>query len=153
MTDRQKQQWKARAQELGTYFQGTCPASLTGDVIWIDGPVSCAYSGSSIYNTAERPGLLIMDGGFLQLGGTVQYHGIIYFPNSAGSTAKVFDLQGSPVVHGAVFADGGATVNVGTSGQGNIDYQRSAFEATRLPGTAGVVQNTWRELPPSSVAP
>src|SRR3712207_7468460 len=86
--------FKAMAQEQGTYYT-SCPASLAGAVVWIDGPVSCSYAGSLVFNTEQKPGVLIIDGGFLELSGQVDYHGIVYFPNSAGSTGTLFDLQGS----------------------------------------------------------
>jgi Tfp pilus assembly protein PilX len=153
MTEHERQAWRRRAIELGTYYT-SCPASLTGSVVWIEGPVTCSYAGNLVFNSAERPGLLVLNGArALALDGFVQYYGVMYYPNPANLTSAVFDLQGNARVIGAVLADGPATLNIGTSGQGNITYAPSAYDATRLPGTAGVVQNTWRELPPGAVAP
>jgi hypothetical protein len=153
MSDAEQLAWKRRAIELGTYHT-SCPASLTGSVVWIEGPVSCAYSGNLVFNTADSPGLLILNGArLLALDGFVQYYGVMYYPNPLDLTSTVFDLQGNARVIGGVLADGPATLNIGTSGQGNVTYAPSAFDGTRLPGTAGVVQNTWRELPAGAVVP
>jgi hypothetical protein len=145
MTAADRERWRARAQAAGTYYT-TCPASLTGAVVWIEGNLTCSYSGTTVWNSPAAPGLLIVNGGKLVLGGSVVFHGIIYMPNPTNRTDKIFDQSGNPRVVGSIIADGPAEVNVGTSGQGNITYVRSYFDVTRLPGSAGIVQNTWREL-------
>src|SRR3712207_8464371 len=48
--------FKAMAQEQGTYYT-SCPSSLAGSVVWIDGPVSCSYAGSLVFNTEQKPGV------------------------------------------------------------------------------------------------
>jgi hypothetical protein len=50
------------------------------------------------------------------------------------------------VLEGGVIVDGNGKVSAGSSGL-NIDFDANAFTGITSTGTAGVVQNTWRELP------
>jgi Tfp pilus assembly protein PilX len=129
----------------GTYYT-SCPASLTGAIVYIDVAAGCDYNANSVYNSAAAPGFLIMNGGMLTLEGTTEYYGVIYHPTTA--TTNAVTVQGDATVHGGVLVDG-TSVFVAGSSHLNIDFDPVAFDAIRSYGTAGVIQNTWREIQPS----
>jgi Tfp pilus assembly protein PilX len=144
-----------------TYYT-SCPSSLEGRVVFVEPPdtppggVSCQYQDTSVYNSTEAPALLIITRGSLTLKGGVEFYGIINMLNQQNwdSTGQpVVDISGNAEVHGAVAIDGSGRLDVGSSGSGgsndaNISYDPNVFNNLRSFGTAGLVQNTWRELPP-----
>jgi type II secretory pathway pseudopilin PulG len=123
-----------------------CPTSLTGTTVWLDVGVNCdlSFNGGE-FNTAQKPGFLIMNGGTLTLEGTAEYYGVIYHPTTAATNAV--KVQGDATVHGGVLVDGNSVFIAGSSHL-NIDFNPIAFDAIRSYGTAGVIQNTWREIHP-----
>ena len=159
MSAGQLARFKSVAQSLGTYST-SCPASLTGQVVYIDVPsgTGCSFQGSPTYNSATAPGFLIMPKGTLTMTGGITYYGVIYMGNCVPdgctpSTGVVADIGGNVTVYGGVIIDGGGGLDVGSSGNGgsnlpNLKYSPNAFNSLGTFGTAGVVQNTWRELPP-----
>ena len=67
-------------------------------------------------------------------------------------TGPVFATAGSAQVVGAVAVDGAGGVVVGSgcgSCGGSILYDPNAAGQVGVAGTAGLVQNTWRELSPT----
>ncbi|WP_354698126.1 hypothetical protein [Paraconexibacter sp. AEG42_29] len=134
---------KATAIADGTYFTG-CPSTLAGSVVYIEAG-NCSYTGNATYNTAADPGMVLMASGTLYLGGTTVYNGILYHANGAGTTGPVLQLQGNTNVVGGILVDGNATTVAGSS-KLNVQLSLGAFRAVRSYGSAGVVQNTWREI-------
>ncbi len=60
-------------------------------------------------------------------------------------------MKGTATVHGGVFVDGTGSISMGSSGnagQGepNLIYDPTVFPPLQAYGTAGIIQNTWREL-------
>jgi hypothetical protein len=155
MTPDALQRFRDTATSYGTVWPKpgqTCPPTLTGAVIWIEG-VDCSYTANETYNSEQTPGMLIMNGGKLTLGGTLVYYGVIYNPNPNNFAKVLFETQGNPTVFGGVILDGAATAAIGSSGNGenknaNIVFSRGSFGAVKTIATAGVIQNTWRELMP-----
>jgi Tfp pilus assembly protein PilX len=129
----------------GTYYT-TCPASLTGSVVFIATTLTCSYTGNSVWNSPNAPGLVILTSGGLSVGGTTTFYGVIYHANLAGSTAtNLVDLQGNTNVIGGIIIDGSAGLEAGSS-KVNLQYSDAAYNAVKSNGTAGLVQNTWREI-------
>jgi hypothetical protein len=58
----------------------------------------------------------------------------------------VLSLQGSGTLHGGVFADGNGIVSAGGTNNINIQYNDFALSAVKGYGSAGLIQNTWREI-------
>ena len=145
---------RATAQAYGTFYT-SCPATLTGKVVWLDN-ITCSYTGNSTYNTLANPGVLFLNGGKLSLGGTTNFNGVIYYTdldgtNTIPSSPAVIELGGNTHVEGGVIVDGAGLVTVGSSGgqsDGNIKFNGNAFGRVRSLATAGIIQNTWRELTP-----
>jgi hypothetical protein len=52
---------------------------------------------------------------------------------------------GTALIRGGVVIDGGGGLEAGSSGL-NVQFSVAAFEKVHTTGTAGIVQNTWREI-------
>jgi hypothetical protein len=145
------------AKASGTYYT-TCPSNPNGQVVIVESG-NCSYNNSApaapgaskCCNSAAKPGLLIVKCGTISLGGNIEFHGLVYVPNvnSGGgwcSSGIVVTTQGTSLIKGGVIVDGPGGILSGSSGL-NIQYTANAFDNVRTAGTAGVVQNTWREIP------
>ena len=139
------------AKASGTYYD-SCPADPNGAVVFIKSG-NCEFNDSApavagqakCCNTADKPGLLIVANGTLKLLGNITYHGLIYMPNQQNSSGAVLTTGGTALIKGGVTIDGPGGLAAGSSGL-NIDFHAGAFEKVHTIGTAGVVQNTWREI-------
>jgi hypothetical protein len=95
--------------------------------------------------------MLIINQGTLRMTGTQWFYGVIYHAPQTTSSVIV-DLGGNVCVRGGVIVDDPyGTINVGSSGnacngQANLAFDPIAFGAVKSLATAGIVQNTWREL-------
>jgi hypothetical protein len=140
------------ARGAGTYF-ATCAANPNGKIVYIKSG-NCAYNNSApaaqgqskCCNSAANPGLLVVENGTVTLTGNIEFHGVIYAVNSQNSTGTVVETGGTSLIKGGVIIDGNGRMTAGSSGL-NIDFESNAFAGINTTGTAGVVQNTWRELP------
>ena len=128
----------------GTYYD-TCPpdSKLTGDVVWIEDG-NCA-PGPGTINSPDKPGMLILNKGTIDFEAQTDFYGVIYAPNVLNRTDAVVKVHANGVIHGGVLVDGPGIVEVGSSSS-NIIYNANAFKAARSYGSAGVIQNTWREI-------
>lgn len=129
----------------GTYFT-TCPPSLAGAVVFIDVSGDCpAYTGRTTFNSDTAPGVVVITSGSITLGGTTSYYGVIYDANQSSRSDDVVHVQGNANVVGGILVDGSGGVEAGSSKE-NVQFDDAAFSAVHTNGTAGVVQNTWREI-------
>ncbi len=138
---------KQTAISNGTYFE-TCPPNegqLAGAVVYIE-TCNRAYKSNTTINSAEAPGALIIANGFFELLGNTTYHGLVYHANKAGSTENLVKLNGNNGVNGAVFVEG-ALGGVFIQGSAFLTINGAAFDALQTYGSAGIIQNTWREIP------
>jgi hypothetical protein len=126
----------------GTYFESGCPSSLTGAVIYIKTGV-CRYTGSGSFNTEASPGLVILESGYLEM--KENFFGVIYHANLLKSTAEIVMIHGDGLTKGGVLVDGKGQLTVGASKE-NLQFDPNAFGAVKSYGSAGVIQNTWREI-------
>jgi hypothetical protein len=150
------------AKASGTYY-ATCPSGAPkGAVVVIESGNCGPWTGNASYccNSPTQPGLLIIKCGSVAFGGGVNFNGIVYAPNrttteSTGSWCSngvVVTTQGNSVITGGVLVDGPGGIRIGSSGSGqtktgNLVYSPAAFSGINVAGTAGIVQNTWREIP------
>jgi len=147
LSDIVKDRLKQRATADGTYYT-SCPsdAQLTGKVVWVTGcPSPPIYQGTPDYNSEASPGILIWEDGNLTLAGNGTFWGVVYNLNLSNSTGTCVTLRGGLTVEGGVFADGQCAVDVG-SNTVNINFNAKAFTTITSYGSAGVVQNSWRQL-------
>lgn len=155
---------RARAIADGTYHT-SCPENPTGDVVYVEvGPkVSCCWGANCAgtdngqtftYNTAERPGILVMSGGEgLQIRKNVTFHGIVYMAGERTSK-EMLSVDHDGRVRGGVAIDGDGVVRVGDgvppdgAAPANLVYEERAFTLLSSLGAAGIVPGTFRELGP-----
>ncbi len=150
---------RAKAQSYGdsAYYANGCPPSLASPyrIVFIEQtPVGgCSYPGNTVWNSASKPGLLVVANGSLSIGG--YFYGLIYManglPDGTPSSDFVLTFDGNVTVQGAVAVDGPGGVQVGQDKVNLIfDDQifRDPFPLASF-GSAGIIQNTFRELPAS----
>ena len=152
MTAAQLSRFKAAARSANppTYYT-SCPPTYSGAVVFIDVSQSTVCSDSSVtYNSASNPGIVIMPRGRLNnINGT--YHAVLYLGNEQQSSGPVLSFGDNAEVFGGVAIDGPGRLVLGQSSgpRPTITFRNIAFDRLSTFGTAGLVQNTWRELPPS----
>ena len=95
------------------------------------------------------PGRAGVRRGTLSIAGNVEYQGLIYMANLQNSTGLVLTLGGNSLVTGSVAVDGNGGVAVGESKE-NLVYDPNASTRVVSYGNAGIIQNTWREIPTTS---
>ena len=141
------------ARANGTYY-ASCPANPNGKVVVIENAGDCKYTnsapaapgGSKCCNTSSNPGLLVVKHGKIDFGGNIEFWGVIWNANLDNlSDADMVETSGTSAIHGGALVDGNGGVLAGSAGD-NIVFYAQAFENISAVGTAGVVQNTWREI-------
>lgn len=130
----------------------SCPtaAQMTGIVV-IDPPgndVTCEITGNTAYNSLASPGILVMRKGMLNYKGNGPFYGLIVHLNEGGDgpSRKCIDINGTPDIHGGILVEGNCGVEV--NGNSRLIFNPNMFNLS-VTGVAGLVQNTWRELPPT----
>lgn len=151
MTPHQIERFKAVAQSASpsTYYT-SCPSNYAGTVVFIDVPASthCTEPGGGVvYNSPSDPGIVIMPRGTLYFQSI--FHGLLYLANQQGSSGDVLHLADNSEVFGGAAIDGPGRFVSGqaSGGKATITYVANPFNVLSSYGTAGLVQNTWRELP------
>jgi hypothetical protein len=155
LVDRLREQAKAS----GTYYAaGQCAPTLAGALIFMENPTGCAYGSSGVtYNSATAPGAIIVGSGTFFIGhGT--FYGLLYHVNGsdgvgspvAAGVAAVTTKANSAIV-GQIIIDGTGKMQAGNNNggpglPGNIVYNGNARNALKMFGTAGIVQNSFREI-------
>lgn len=144
------------AKANGTWYE-TCPANPNGDVVYVKNAGTCRYTASApaapgatkCCNTAANPGLYIVERGSVDFGGNIEFWGVVYNANVDNSSGeRLIETSGTATLRGGAIVDGAGGVYAGSSGD-NIVYNAFAFDDITAVGTAGVVQNTWREIVPA----
>ena len=157
---------KQKAIENNTYY-ATCPADPSGEVVWVESG-NCSYE-SRVVNGVTKQGVFILNNGTLRLTSGLQWWGLIYALNAqgcgsvpsasclnpgGGNSDGVVDINGTVTLHGGIYIEGAGRLSLGSSGgNGNcascepqLIYDPSAARDITVQGTAGMIQNTWREL-------
>lgn len=142
---------RSRAQQEGNYFATGCAPSLAGDrlgeVVFMEstGATGCSYTANTTYNAPGTPGVVIVGSGKLLLAGTSAFYGLIYHANLAGSEEFLVELGGNTTVFGSIQVAGKGGVRAGSSKE-NLVFDPRSIENIKTYGTAGIVQNSFREL-------
>jgi hypothetical protein len=137
---------RAMAQARGTYFPDSCPANPSGEVVFVE-KGNCKYPSGMTVNSPTKPGMFIVYDGTIEVNGNqnVIWYGIIYGYNAQNSNGTVVDVSGNADIHGAVYVDGAGVLTTGSS-KSNLVYDQGIVQTRYVYGTAGIIQNTWREL-------
>jgi Tfp pilus assembly protein PilX len=144
-------QLRERARSDGNYYTG-CAPSLAGDqpgeMVFMENADNCEYNANTVYNTAAKPGYVIIARGTIaKTNGTADFHGIIYHANLDNVTGTVINLTGNISIFGSIVIDGPGGLSAGSS-KVNLVYDPNVFNGFKAFGTAGIVQNTFREITP-----
>jgi hypothetical protein len=135
---------RAMAQSKGTYYPSGCPANPSGEVVFVE-TGTCQYNSNLVVNTQAKPGLFIINNGTMKVNGSVTWWGVIYAVNAQDSTDVVIELSGNSDIRGGTFVDGMGRLSVGNS-KLNLTYDPFVTQNRTAFGTAGIIQNTWREI-------
>lgn len=150
LSDEDLAQLKQTAITNGTYY-ATCPAveKLTGAVVYVETCTDAKYTGKTTINPdPDLPGALIIENGTIDFQGNTTFNGLLYHANLSNSPNDLVKLTGNNGVKGAVFVEGDGGFEIQGSAYLTVDGR--AFTALRSYGSAGIIQNTWREIPPAS---
>lgn len=144
---------RAQAASQGNYYATGCPAGLAGDkpgeVVFIENANSCKYNGNTVYNTPTVPGSVVIARGEIEILGNSEFYGLIYHANVDNAAAIRVTVQGNGLVTGGVVVDGRGGVQTGSSKE-NLIHDPNAGQSLDTFGTAGIVQNSFREIRASS---
>lgn len=133
----------------GTWY-ANCPADpaqLAGEIVWVE-TCNKSYTGNTTINSPQAPGALIIEKGTIEFKGNIAFHGLLYHANVAPSSSEnLVRLSGNNGVTGAVFVEGDGGFYI--QGSAYLKVEGRPFDALRSYGSAGIIQNTWREIPPA----
>lgn len=144
---------KAYAIQQGTYYAaGTCPASLTGAVVYIEN-ANCSYNTNAIYNSSTQGGAVVIAAGTLTLAGGLVYYGAIYAANAQGSSPPctasnentVVSETGTSLIQGGVFIDKCGILSSGSSAV-NLIFDNSLLGSLKALVAPSLSKNTFRVL-------
>jgi hypothetical protein len=136
--------FRRRAKALNTYYGTTCPASLTGAVVFVEN-ANCSYS-TGTFNSAANPGVVVFANGTLSIVGTVTYFGVIYMANTNASSADLVTLGGAATIQGSVVVEGSGGILAGSNKLNIVFDPRAVANVFGYGSTAEPAQNTFREL-------
>ncbi len=153
------EQLRERAESQGNLYP-SCPPSLAGDrpgeIVYIVNATGCDFQSNAVFNAANAPGAVVIErGGPLTMRGTMIFYGLIYHANVddsllSGQTVMV-KLNGNAKIVGGIVVDGyKGGVEIGSSGQGQLIHDPNAAGPLTTFGTAGIVQNSFREITPAT---
>ncbi len=149
-------QIRATAQAQGSYYNGTCPTSLTG-LTYVEN-ASCSYNGGT-WNSDSAPGALVFGNGTLTFNGNIVYTGVIYMANAQGTTPSsgpctttqqntVITVHGGGTVNGSIFVDKCGTVDAGER-KFDVNYDSNASSGLKAFASPSLAKNTFRIIPNS----
>ena len=145
-------QLRDRARADGNYYARCAPSLMgnqPGEVVFMEDATGCGWNANGVYNTAAKPGYVIIARGAMDtINGTVDFHGIIYHANLDNLTGNLVTLSGNVSIFGSIVIDGPGGLSAGSS-KVNLVYDPNVFNGFKAFGTAGIVQNTFREITPT----
>ena len=134
---------RTRAIAEGTYYPSGCPGDPSGAVVFVE-QGDCSYTTGSA-NSPSNPGMFVIMNGTLYTGGNFEYYGLLYMGNRQNTSGDVVTMRGTSLIQGAVAIDGDAGIEAGASKE-NVIFDDLPFNNLRSYGSAGIVQNSWREI-------
>jgi Tfp pilus assembly protein PilX len=153
------------AKALGTYYASgaACPPSsaLNNPLVFIEKSNSCDFTitAGGQWNSLANPGVLVVGSGMIQFTSNKDtYYGVVYNINGSDQPSQP-SLQSSNTVveiknaciYGSVVIDGPGGLDIGSNNganycNGNMQYDANVANRLRAFGTAGIVQNSFREI-------
>ena len=130
------------AKSSGNYLT-SCPSSVAGKVVVVDVHTNCNLPASP---SPATPGMLVFlnSDSSVSANGGGDFYGVIYHANQQNSASVLVSFSGNLTIHGGILIDGQGALSL--QGSAFLGFDENAFNAVRSVGSAGIVQNTWREL-------
>jgi hypothetical protein len=129
---------------------GNTTGSGDGWIVWADGPTGqCKYNGGTNYNSLAKPGMLVIGQGpgWIEVTGNATFYGVLYAVNRQKvSTPALLQWHGNGSMVGAAASDFNGSIDMCCSSQADFTFDANALKGVKVNGTAGLAQNTWREL-------
>ena len=157
------------AKAAGTYYDSgaPCPPSsaLNGALVFIEKSNDCDFeiTAGGQWNSQASPGVLVIGSGLVQFTSNKDtYYGVVYNVNGSDKPAQPSLSSNQTVVmiknaciFGSIVVDGPGGVEVGSNNganycDGNIKYDANVANNLKAFGTAGIVQNSFREISATS---
>ena len=158
------------AKALGTYFPAgsACPTveQINGALVFIERSNDCDFSNtaSGQWNSQANPGVLVVGSGKISFSSNKDtFFGVVYNVNGSDKQPAQPTLQSAGTVvlisnaciFGSIVIDGPGGLEVGSNNganycDGNVKYDANVANRLRAFGTAGIVQNSFREITASS---
>jgi type II secretory pathway pseudopilin PulG len=142
-------QLRDRAKAEGNYYTGCAPAlegDQPGELVFMENATGCNYNANNVYNTPSKPGYVVIARGAMgDINGTATFYGILYHANLDNAAGDLITLGGNVSVYGSIVIDGPGGLSAGSS-KVNLVYDPNVFNGFKAFGTAGIVQNTFREI-------
>jgi len=142
-------QLRARAKAEGNYYTGCAPSlqgvNGPGGMVFMENAEGCHFNGNQVYNSPTKPGYVVIANGTPTLNGNAEFYGVIYHANESESNAMLINMKGNISIFGSIVIDGAGGLSAGSS-KVNLVYNPNAFAGLQAFGTAGLVQNTFREV-------
>ena len=146
---------EAQADAQSRFYNGTCPttaaqlASVNSAPTVVKGPCAITVTGNTSINSAAVPGVLIIENGSLNLGGNIQFYGLIIMLNQQASDQSLLNISGTALVSGGVIVDGNGGITAGAS-KTNLIFDPRASTLVRGAAGASLNKNTFRVIPTGS---
>jgi hypothetical protein len=159
MTGATVERLREQAKSAGTYYAaGVCPpdSALNGQLVFLENPSACVFGTSGyVWNSKDNPGVLMIGSGkFTMNHGT--YYGLVYHVNGSDGTGTptsgvAVTMQANSAIVGQLVIDGAGKLEAGNNNggpglPGNIVYMGKVRNNLKAFGTAGIVQNSFREI-------
>ena len=142
-------QLRARAKAEGNYYTGCAPSlqgvNGPGGMVFMENAEGCHFNGNQVYNSPTKPGYVVIANGTPTLNGNAEFYGVIYHANESESSEMLINMKGNISIFGSIVIDGAGGLSAGSS-KVNLVYNPNAFAGLQAFGTAGLVQNTFREV-------
>jgi hypothetical protein len=158
------------AQANHTYYT-SCPSGTNpnGDVVFVESG-NCSFTAGTptingAVNGGTKKGIFVVNNGTISISGNLVWYGAIYMANAQGCGPTSFtgclngkykdtvaDISGTATLYGGIYVDGNGRLQAGSSGNAgannlpNLVYDPTTLSDVTAYGTAGIIQNTWREL-------
>ena len=155
LSDTQLAALEAQALASGSYIAG-CPTSVAqlsspanGAPVYVKNcPSGITVGGTTVINSATKPGALIIETGTISFGGTSNFYGLLYMVNKGGvgHPTPVVTISGNAQIYGVVSVDGNGGIRAGSSKTNLINDPR-AVSLLRGSSGARLNKNTFRVVP------
>jgi len=150
------------AKASGTYTANGCPSSIVGALVFIEKATNCTFSlaSGSAWNSQASPGVLVVGSGAINFDSNKNtYFGVVYAINGSDKQPAQPALQTSgdvvtiknACIYGSIVIDGPAGITIGSNNganycDGNVKFDANVANSLKAFGTAGIVQNSFREI-------